>query len=72
MQIPSFGVPSPDDDPKEENEESGYGFSSGIFQPVDDDANDDNDALDSKYCSSERGAGGGGYGYGYGYGNESK
>ena len=72
MQIPSFGVPSPDDDPKEENEESGYGFSSGIFQPVDDDANDDNDALDSKYCSSERGAGGGGYGYGYGYGNENK
>ena len=29
LEIPSFGVPSPDEDP---NSESGYDFSSGIFQ----------------------------------------
>ena len=47
MEIPSFGVPSPDESP---NAEGGYCFSSGIFQP--------NVSQDSGYCSK-----GGGYAY---------
>ena len=42
MEIPSFGVPSPDEKP---NEEGGYAFSSGIFQP--------NVSQDSGYCSKQ-------------------
>ena len=52
MQIPTFGVPSPGEDP---NQESGYGFSSGIFQP-------------NLPYASNYGKFAGGYGYGYGYG----
>ncbi len=54
MQIPSFGVPSPNEAP---NAESGYCFSSGIFQPSVQEPEEDSE------CSEE----GGGYGYGYGY-----
>ncbi len=51
MEIPSFGVPSPEENP---NEESGYSYSSGIFHP--------SVTLECEYTSN-----GGGYGYGYGY-----
>jgi serine/threonine protein kinase len=54
MQIPSFGVPSPNE---ESNADKGYCFSSGIFQP-----NVSESEEDSEYTCV-----GGGYGYGYGY-----
>ena len=55
-QRPTFGVPSPGEEP---NAESGYAFSSGVFQP--------HMSVDSEYSSN-----GGGYGYGYGYGYVGK
>ena len=51
MQIPTFGVPSPGEDPYSE---SGYGYNSGIFQY-------------SLPHASNYGSFGGGYGYGYGF-----
>jgi hypothetical protein len=59
MQIPSFGVPSPNEEP---NSDNGYCFSSGIFQP-----NASESEEDSEYTSV-----GGGYGYGYGYESNEK
>ena len=43
IEIPSFGVPSPDDDPNEK----GYEFSSGIFVHIDN-KDDDKDEKDEK------------------------
>jgi serine/threonine protein kinase len=59
MQIPSFGVPSPNE---ESNADKGYCFSSGIFQP-----NVSESEEDSEYTCV-----GGGYGYGYGYESNEK
>ena len=53
MQLPSFGVPSPGEDP---NEQSFYAYSSGIY------------SRDLPFSNSNFGSYGGGYGYGYGYG----
>jgi len=52
MQLPSFGVPSPGEDP---NEQSFYAYSSGIY------------SRDLPFSNSNFGSYGGGYGYGYGY-----
>ena len=51
MQLPTFGVPSPGEDP---NAQSAYVFSSGIFQP-------------NLPFHSDFGSYAGGYGYGYGF-----
>ena len=60
MQIPSFGVPSPNE---ENNDDNGYCFSSGIFQP---------NVAEPEEEDSEYTCVGGGYGYGYGYENNEK
>ena len=59
MQIPSFGFPSPNEEP---NSDNGYCFSSGIFQTSASESEED-----SEYTSV-----GGGYGYGYGYESNEK
>ena len=59
MQIPSFGVPSPNEDP---NGDIGYCSSSGIFIP----------SVSETEEESDNSCGGGGYGYGYGYESNEK
>ena len=59
MQIPSFGVPSPNEDP---NSDVGYCSSSGIFIP----------SVSESEEESDNSCGGGGYGYGYGYESNEK